>query len=66
MAAMSEATQPTSTTGADPLEAGRTALAEGGEKFMEFEATFFSKGFGSCIDRYGVNWMVDTEGEPDA
>ncbi len=40
------------------------ALAEGGERFMEFEPTFFSKGFGSCIDRFGVNWMVDTEGEP--
>lgn len=42
------------------------ALAEGGEAFMSFEPTFFSKGFGSCVDRFGVNWMVDTEGEPDA
>jgi PhnB protein len=40
------------------------ALAEGGEVFMAFEPTFFSKGFGACIDRFGVNWMVDTEGEP--
>ena len=37
------------------------ALAEGGEAFMPFEATFFSTGFGSCVDRYGVNWMVDTQ-----
>ena len=40
------------------------ALAEGGETFGSFEPTFFSKGFGSCIDRFGVNWMVDTAGEP--
>lgn len=42
------------------------ALSEGGQVFMEFEPTFFSKGFGSFIDRYGVNWMVDTEGDPNA
>ncbi len=41
------------------------ALAEGGEVFMPFEPTFFSKGFGSCVDRYGVNWMV-TAGDPEA
>ncbi|HEU5083558.1 MAG TPA: VOC family protein [Acidimicrobiales bacterium] len=40
------------------------ALAEGGEVFMPFEPTFFSKGFGSCVDRWGVNWMVDTS-EPE-
>jgi PhnB protein len=40
------------------------SLAEGGQVFMPFEPTFFSKGFGSCIDRFGVNWMVDVEGEP--
>lgn len=37
------------------------ALAEGGETFMPFEPTFLSKGFGSCIDRFGINWMVDTK-----
>jgi PhnB protein len=40
------------------------ALAEGGQVFMDFQPTFFSKGFGSCLDRFGVSWMVDTEGEP--
>lgn len=40
------------------------ALAEGGETTMPFEATFWSKGFGSCNDRWGVPWMVDTAGEP--
>jgi len=53
-------------TAPDTTEAKRAfaALAEGGEVHMDFEPTFFSKGFGVCVDRYGVNWMVDTEGEP--
>jgi PhnB protein len=42
------------------------ALAEGGQVFMPFEPAFFSKGFGSCVDRFGVSWMVDTQGEPGA
>lgn len=28
---------------------------------MPFEPPFFSKGFGSCIDSFGINWMVDTK-----
>ena len=36
-------------------------LCEGGEEQMPFEATFFSAGFGACVDRFGVSWMVDTE-----
>jgi PhnB protein len=36
------------------------ALCEGGEEQMPFEATFFSPGFGACVDRFGVSWMVDT------
>lgn len=50
----------------DEKEARRVfeALSEGGEVQMAFEATFWSKGFGACLDRYGVSWMVDTEGEP--
>jgi PhnB protein len=42
------------------------ALAEGGEVTMPFSATFWSKGFGMCTDRFGVPWMVDTAGEPTA
>lgn len=38
------------------------ALAEGGEVQMPFEATFWSPGFGACVDRFGVSWMVDTAG----
>lgn len=40
------------------------ALADGGEVTMPFEATFWSKGFGACNDRFGVPWMVDTAGTP--
>jgi len=36
------------------------ALADGGEEFAPFGPTFWSPGFGSCLDRWGVNWMVDT------
>lgn len=39
------------------------ALADGGEVTMPFEATFWSRGFGACNDRFGIPWMVDTEGE---
>lgn len=41
------------------------ALAESGEVQMPFEPTFFSQGFGACVDRFGVSWMVDTEGRPE-
>lgn len=53
-------------TAPDAAEAKRIfdALCEGGEVTMPFEATFWSAGFGSCNDRFGVPWMVDTAGEP--
>jgi PhnB protein len=40
------------------------ALAEGGEVQMAFEPVFWSKGFGACIDRFGIPWMIDA-GEPE-
>lgn len=50
----------------DTVEGKRVfeALAEGGEVFMAFAPTFFSDGFGACVDRFGINWMVSTAGEP--
>jgi PhnB protein len=39
------------------------ALSEGGNVQMPFEKTFWSPGFGMCTDRFGVPWMVNTEGE---
>jgi PhnB protein len=49
-------------TVADPAEAERKfkALAEGGSLNMPFGKTFFSKGFGMCIDQFGIPWMVNS------
>ncbi len=45
----------------DNVARGRSvfdALAQGGEVSMPFDATFFSPGFGTVRDRYGINWMI--------
>ena len=39
------------------------ALSEGGNVIMPFAQTFWSPGFGMCVDRFGIPWMVNTEGE---
>jgi PhnB protein len=39
------------------------ALSEGGNVTMPFEKTFFSKGFGMCIDQFGIPWMVNCASE---
>jgi PhnB protein len=39
------------------------ALSEGGNVQMPFEQTFWSPGFGMCVDRFGIPWMINTEGE---
>ena len=36
------------------------ALADGGEVQMPLTETFFSPGFGLCVDRFGTPWMVVT------
>jgi PhnB protein len=36
------------------------ALANGGEVKMPFDKTFWSPGYGSLIDKFGVPWMVNT------
>jgi PhnB protein len=45
----------------NPAEAERrfTALAEGGTINMPFGKTFFSKGFGMCVDQFGIPWMIN-------
>ena len=50
-----------SLTFTDPTEAERKfkALCEGGSVNMPFGKTFFSKGFGMCIDQFGIPWMVN-------
>jgi PhnB protein len=35
------------------------ALASGGAENMPFSKTFFSKGFGMCVDQFGTPWMVN-------
>lgn len=37
------------------------ALSAGGKVTMPFDQTFWSSGFGMCVDRYGTPWMVNTE-----
>jgi PhnB protein len=49
----------------DAAEAERIfkGLSEGGKVQMEFQKTFWSPGFGMCIDKFEVPWMVNTEGQ---
>jgi PhnB protein len=37
------------------------ALAEGGTVQMPFEQTFWAAGFGACVDRFGIPWLVNCE-----
>ena len=39
-------------------EAKFKALSEGGAVNMAFAPTFFAKGFGMCVDQFGIPWMV--------
>jgi PhnB protein len=50
-----------SLTVADLVEAEQKfkALCEGGAANMPFGKTFFSKGFGMCVDQFGIPWMVN-------
>lgn len=37
------------------------ALAENGTIQMPFEKTFWASGFGMCVDRFGIPWIVNCE-----
>ena len=37
------------------------ALAENGTVQMPFAPTFWAAGFGMCVDRFGIPWMVNCE-----
>jgi PhnB protein len=39
------------------------ALAEGGTVTMAFEKTFWAKGFGMCVDQFGIPWLVNCPAE---
>jgi PhnB protein len=36
-------------------------LSEGGQVQMPFTPTFWAAGFGMCVDRFGIAWMVNCE-----
>ena len=36
-------------------------LAENGKTTMPFQQTFWAAGFGMCVDRFGIPWMVNCE-----
>ena len=38
-------------------------LKDGGTVVMDFAETFWSPGYGSVVDRFGVPWMVNTTGK---
>ncbi|MCC8402655.1 VOC family protein [Paraburkholderia sp. MMS20-SJTN17] len=42
------------------------ALSEGGQVTMPFQQTFWTSGFGTLIDRFGVPWMVNVRREGPA
>jgi PhnB protein len=37
------------------------ALADNGTVQMPFQQTFWAVGFGMCVDRFGIPWMVNCE-----
>ena len=42
-----------------------TGLANGGTVTMPFETVFWGGKFGSCIDKFGIQWMVSYEAEAE-
>jgi PhnB protein len=47
----------------DADEAARVfrALADGGTVTMPFTETFWARGFGMLVDRFGIPWMINCE-----
>jgi PhnB protein len=41
-------------------------LAEGGQITMPWAATFWTPGFGTLTDKFGIRWMVGVEPAPSA
>ena len=54
-----------SLTVTDPADGERkfNALADGGTVTMPFSKTFWAKGFGMCVDKFGIPWMVNCPAE---
>jgi PhnB protein len=55
-----------SVTIASPQDAARAfeQLSENGAVRMPFERTFWSAGFGTLVDRFGIPWMITCEQAP--
>jgi PhnB protein len=49
----------------DPTDAERIfhALAEGGKINMPLQQTFWAVRFGMLVDRFGIPWMINCEGQ---
>ncbi len=47
----------------DSAKAVYEALLDGGHAIMPFAETFWAKGYGLLVDRFGVNWHVNVEQE---
>jgi PhnB protein len=45
----------------DPADGAKrfAAISAAGEVRMPFGPTFWSKGFGMCVDKFGVPWMIN-------
>ena len=37
------------------------ALSENGQVQMPYQPTFWAAGFGMCVDRFGIPWMINVE-----
>jgi PhnB protein len=37
------------------------ALADQGKVQMPYQATFWAKGFGMCVDQFGIPWIVNAD-----
>jgi PhnB protein len=50
-----------SVTDVGEAERAFDALADGGKVMAPFGKTFWSPGFGMCVDQFGIPWMVSAE-----
>ena len=50
-------TLPTTERGLEVFE----KLSEGAEVRMPYQQTFWTPGFGTLTDRFGINWMISTD-----
>ena len=42
------------------------ALAEKGSTMMPYQKTFWAEGFGMCVDRFGIPWMINADNKKPA